>query len=66
MTSFLRYLDAELPEVFPHDPRCTDGYAAVGAQRVAELEERIAVLTDMRDGLVRRMPWLAAPADPAS
>ncbi|MEU5478806.1 hypothetical protein AB0H11_14650, partial [Streptomyces mirabilis] len=30
-------------------------------QRVAQLEERIAILTELRDSLVRRMPWLAAP-----
>ncbi|WP_119728048.1 MerR family transcriptional regulator [Thermomonospora amylolytica] len=57
--SFLRYLDADLPEVFSYDPLCTDGYAAVGAQRVADLEERIAALTRLRDSLLRRMPWLA-------
>jgi hypothetical protein len=28
---------------------------------VAQLEERIAILTELRDSLVRRMPWLAAP-----
>ncbi|MFK4224012.1 hypothetical protein ACI2LP_13205, partial [Streptomyces sp. NPDC019890] len=32
-------------------------------QRVAELEERIAILTQLRDSLVHRMPWLAAPDD---
>ncbi|MFE0380877.1 MerR family transcriptional regulator [Streptomyces inhibens] len=58
--SFLRYLDADLPEVASYHPLCTDGYAVVGAQRVAELEERIAVLTELRDNLVHRMPWLAA------
>ncbi|MCA2230414.1 MerR family transcriptional regulator [Nonomuraea aurantiaca] len=63
--SFLRYLDADLPEVFSYHPLCTDGYALVGAQRVTELEERIATLTQLRDSLVHRMPWLAAPGDTA-
>jgi hypothetical protein len=35
------------------------------AQRVAQLEERIAILTELRDSLVRRMPWLAAPGGTA-
>jgi hypothetical protein len=32
---------------------------------VAQLEERIAILTELRDSLVHRMPWLAAPGDSA-
>ncbi|MFI8240173.1 hypothetical protein ACIF83_23295 [Streptomyces sp. NPDC085866] len=35
----------------------------MGAHRVAELEERIASRTRVRDVLVRRMPWPAAPGD---
>ncbi|MEU0075054.1 MerR family transcriptional regulator [Streptomyces sp. NPDC006332] len=60
--SFVRYLDTDLPEVFAYSPVCADGYV-VGAQRVAELEEKIAALTRLRDILVHRMPWLAAPDD---
>ncbi|MGI5398254.1 MerR family transcriptional regulator [Streptomyces sp. CA-135486] len=60
--SFLAYLDADLPDVFSFSPACADSYG-VGAQRVAELEERIAILTRLRDSLVHRMPWLAAPDD---
>lgn len=57
--AFLPYLDdADQPDVFPYDSRCTDGYAEVGAARVAELTERIETLTRVRDKLVRRMPWL--------
>ncbi|MEU9372149.1 hypothetical protein AB0D71_47705, partial [Streptomyces avermitilis] len=41
-----------------------DGYG-VGAQRVAELDGRIAILTQLRDSLVHRMPWLAASDDSA-
>ncbi|MEU4493068.1 MerR family transcriptional regulator [Streptomyces sp. NPDC023998] len=58
--SFLAYLDADLPEVFSYSPLCADGFG-VGAQRVAELEDRIAILAQLRDTLVHRMPWLAAP-----
>ncbi|MFF0160464.1 MerR family transcriptional regulator [Streptomyces sp. NPDC005263] len=60
--SFVRYLDTDLPEVFAYSPACADGYV-VGSQRVAELEEKIAALTRLRDILVHRMPWLAAPGD---
>ena len=60
--SFVRYLDTDLPEVFEYSPLCADGYG-IGAQRVAELEERIAALTRLRDTLVHRMPWLATPSD---
>ncbi|ANP52675.1 DNA-binding transcriptional MerR regulator [Streptomyces griseochromogenes] len=60
--SFVRYLDTDLPEVFAYSPACADAYG-VGARRVAELEERIASLTGVRDILVRRMPWLAASGD---
>ncbi|MFJ9821759.1 MerR family transcriptional regulator [Streptomyces sp. NPDC101151] len=56
--SFVRYLDTDLPEVFEYSPVCADGYA-IGAHRVAELEEKIAALTRLRDSLVQRMPWLA-------
>ncbi|MFK0022740.1 MerR family transcriptional regulator [Streptomyces sp. NPDC090798] len=63
--SLLAYLDADLPEVFSYSPLCADGYG-VGAQRVAQLEERIAILTELRDSLVQRMPWLAAPGDTAA
>ncbi|WP_372406559.1 MerR family transcriptional regulator [Streptomyces luteireticuli] len=59
--AFVRYLDEDFPEVFTYSPLCTDGYV-VGAQRVAELEERIAGLTRLRDQLVHRMPWLAPDA----
>ncbi len=62
--SFVRYLDTDLPDVFKYSPVCADGYT-VGAQRVAELEERIAALSRMRDTLVRRMPWLSARGDTA-
>ncbi|MCQ9129215.1 MerR family transcriptional regulator [Streptomyces hilarionis] len=62
--SFVRYLDTDLPEVFEYSPSCADGYI-VGAQRVAELDERIAALTRLRDTLVHRMPWLAARGDTA-
>jgi len=60
--SFVRYLDTNLPEVFEYSPSCADGYV-VGAQRVAELGEKIAALTRMRDVLVHRMPWLASLND---
>lgn len=56
--AFLPYLDRELPEVFPFEPRCKNGYAAVGRPRVADLDNRIARLTELRDRLVSRMPWL--------
>ncbi|MEU6665079.1 MerR family transcriptional regulator [Streptomyces sp. NPDC046727] len=56
--SFVRYLDADLPEVFAYSESCAANYE-VGARRVAELQERIEALTRMRDTLVRRMPWLA-------
>lgn len=59
--AFAPYLDRELPDVFPYEPRCASGYAVVGPPRVAELNERIARLTRLRDQLVSRMPWL----DPA-
>ncbi|MFJ9416340.1 MerR family transcriptional regulator [Streptomyces sp. NPDC101227] len=62
--SFVRYLDTDLPEVFAYSPSCAEGYV-VGARRVAELEEKIAALTRMRDVLVHRMPWLAAGDDAA-
>ncbi|SEL82690.1 MerR family transcriptional regulator [Nonomuraea pusilla] len=62
--SFLDHLDAELPEVFCHAPPCAAS-SAVAARRVAELEERIAALTRLRDSLVHRMPWLAGPGDTA-
>jgi hypothetical protein len=58
--SFVRFLDSDLPEVFAHSDSCAANYA-IGAQRVAELTERIEALTRMRDTLVRRMPWLGAP-----
>ncbi|WP_185079019.1 MerR family transcriptional regulator [Nonomuraea jabiensis] len=60
--SFLDHLDRELPQVFCRTPSCAAGNA-VAAQRVAELEERIATLTRLRDSLVDRMPWLAAPGE---
>ncbi|WP_037677315.1 MerR family transcriptional regulator [Streptomyces griseus] len=60
--SFVRYLDTDLPEVFAYSPACSDGYL-VGAQRVAELAEKIAALTRLHDILVHRMPWLATPDD---
>ncbi|MFJ5973262.1 MerR family transcriptional regulator [Streptomyces sp. NPDC093060] len=60
--SFVRYLDTDPPEVFAYSEACADAYA-VGAHRVAELEERIASRTPVRDVLVRRMPWPAAPGD---
>lgn len=60
--SFVRYLDTDLPEVFTYSEACADAYG-VGAHRVADLQERIATLTRVRDILVRRMPWLAAPGD---
>ena len=62
--SFVRFLDAELPEVFACSPACADAYG-LGARRVAELEEGIASLTRLRDILVRRMPWLWASGDTA-
>jgi len=55
--AFLPYLDDDLPQVFSEDPQCPDGYA-VGAQRVAELNERIETLTRLRDKLVAQAPWL--------
>ncbi|MFF4044894.1 MerR family transcriptional regulator [Streptomyces sp. NPDC001816] len=58
--SFVRHLDTDLLEVFTYSQARADAYA-VGAHRVAELEERIATLTRVRDILVRRMPWPAAP-----
>ncbi|MEU6373126.1 MerR family transcriptional regulator [Streptomyces sp. NPDC046909] len=58
--SFVRFLDADLPEVFAYSDSCAANYE-VGAQRVAELNERVEALTRMRDTLVHRMPWLAAP-----
>ncbi|MGW1892290.1 MerR family transcriptional regulator [Streptomyces sp. NPDC002004] len=60
--SFVRYLDTDLPEVFEYSPTCADGYD-VGARRVADLEEKIAALTRLRDILVHRMPWLATSSD---
>jgi DNA-binding transcriptional MerR regulator len=60
--SFLPYLDDDLPEVFTYSPICPDGYV-VGAQRVAQIEQRIATLTRLRDRLVTRMPWLAEEVD---
>ncbi|MFE2710442.1 hypothetical protein ACFXKI_00245, partial [Streptomyces mirabilis] len=42
-------------------PRVCAPASGGGAQRVAQLEERIAILTELRDSLVHRMPWLAAP-----
>jgi len=60
--SFVRYLDTDLPAVFEYSPLCAEGYG-VGAQRVVELEEKIAALTRLRDTLVHRMPWLATPSD---
>ncbi|MCX4096415.1 MerR family transcriptional regulator [Nocardia sp. alder85J] len=57
--AFLPYLDQEVPEVFPYEPRCATGYARVGPPRVAELDRRIAALTELRNRLVARMPWLA-------
>ncbi|GAA2485859.1 MerR family transcriptional regulator [Streptomyces longisporus] len=59
--SFVRFLDGDLPEVFAHSDSCAANHE-VGARRVAELTERIEALTRMRDTLVRRMPWLGAPA----
>ncbi|MGO4759221.1 MerR family transcriptional regulator, partial [Streptomyces sp. 2MCAF27] len=59
--SFVACLDDNLPEVFTYSPACADG-DGVGAQRVAELDERIASLIRLRGILVRRMPWLAEPA----
>ncbi|MEU2588330.1 hypothetical protein ABZ612_36895 [Streptomyces avermitilis] len=64
MKSLLAYLDADLPYVFSYSPLCADGYGA-GAQRVAELNGRIAILTQLRDSLVHRTPWLAASDDSA-
>ncbi|MEU6779629.1 MerR family transcriptional regulator [Nonomuraea angiospora] len=58
--SFLDHLDAELPEMFCDAPPCAASNA-VAAQRVAELEKRIATLTRLRDSLVQRMP--AAPGE---
>ena len=49
----------------PPEPHCATGYAAVGPPRVAELNERITRLTDLRDRLLDRMPWLAADASTA-
>ncbi|MFF4833591.1 hypothetical protein [Streptomyces sp. NPDC001315] len=43
--------------MFAYSASCAADHA-VGAQRVAEWEERIAALSRMRDTLVRRMPWL--------
>ncbi|SDI13139.1 MerR family transcriptional regulator [Nonomuraea jiangxiensis] len=64
--SFLPYLDGEIPRVLGYHPRCDGGYE-VGARRIATLNERIATLTRLRDQLVARMPWLAAPeADAAA
>ncbi|MGW0202475.1 MerR family transcriptional regulator [Nonomuraea sp. NPDC003201] len=60
--SFLDHLDAELPEMFCDAPPCAASNA-VAAQRVAELEKRIATLTRLRDSLVHRLPWVAAPDD---
>ncbi|MEU1792394.1 hypothetical protein ABZ553_42265, partial [Streptomyces sparsogenes] len=50
------------PSLPPPPPPAAAGPGAP-PQRVAELEERIASLTRLRGILVRRMPWLAAPAD---
>lgn len=60
--SFLGHLDAELPDAFCAAPACAASNA-VAAQRVAELEERIATLTALRDSLVRRMPRVPSPGD---
>ncbi|MFF5493399.1 MerR family transcriptional regulator [Streptomyces aquilus] len=57
--SFVRFLDSDLPEVFAYSDSCAANHR-VGAQRVAELNERIESLTRMRDTLVHRMPWLGA------
>jgi DNA-binding transcriptional MerR regulator len=61
--AFLPYLDGDNAEVFTYSPHCTDGYAAVGAERVRQLQERITTLATLRDRLLHRMPWLAEPAD---
>ncbi|MFF7352314.1 hypothetical protein ACFZA1_06645 [Streptomyces filipinensis] len=58
VTSFVRYLDGGLPEVFDCAGACAEHYG-VGARRVAELPERIEALTRMRDTLVRRTSWPA-------
>ena len=62
--AFLPYLDDDLPEVFTYSPTCSGDYA-VGAQRVAEIEDRIATLTRLHDRLVQRMPWLTETSRPA-
>jgi DNA-binding transcriptional MerR regulator len=56
--AFLPHLDDDVPEVFTYAPVCDEAYE-VGAQRVADLNERIGTLTGLRDRLVSRMPWLA-------
>ncbi|MFF0130154.1 MerR family transcriptional regulator, partial [Streptomyces mirabilis] len=59
-TPLVPSLPPDGPAAHPYPP---GGAAGSGAapQRVAQLEERIAILTELRDSLVRRMPWLAAP-----
>ncbi|MFF3141555.1 MerR family transcriptional regulator [Streptomyces sp. NPDC057927] len=57
--SLLAYLDADLPEVLSYSPLWAAGDGG-GAQRGAQRGGRIAILIELRDSLVRRMPWLAA------
>jgi len=60
--SFVRYLDADLPEIFGTSPSCAHANL-VGAQRLADLNARIATLTRLRDTLAHRMPWLSPTAE---
>jgi DNA-binding transcriptional MerR regulator len=64
--AFVPYLDRELPDTFPYEPRCPNGYAVVGPPRFAELNRRIDRLVELRDRLADRMPWLVpgTPAEP--
>ncbi|MGW4714925.1 MerR family transcriptional regulator [Nocardia sp. NPDC004260] len=57
--AFVPYLDRDLPQTFPFEPRCPNGYASVAPPRFAELNRRIANLVELRDRLIDRMPWLA-------
>nr|WP_035953200.1 MerR family transcriptional regulator [Parafrankia sp. EUN1f] len=55
--SFLAFLDRPLPERFRAAPMCEDALA-VAARRLASLDERIDVLSRLRDRLAQRLPEL--------
>ena len=56
-----RVLETQAPETKLPKPKeikeFLDGYV-IGQARIAELTDRIERLTALRDGLLRKMPWL--------